>query len=270
MGGGERLKNLVVLIKGGGEMATGVAHRLFRSGFRICITEIPEPLSIRREVAFCEAVFDGQKEVEGLNAERGTGLNDIPQIWERGKIPVVIDPECTLRKTLRPDVLVDAIIAKKNTGTRLEDAPLVIALGPGFDAGKDVHCVIETHRGHNLGRVIESGGAEPNTGLAGEIGGYTWERVIRAPASGRVKGKKRIGDRVEVSDMILEVNGVPASSKIRGVLRGILRDGLTVDEGVKAADVDPRGIREHCFTISEKARAIGGGVLEAILRWYNQ
>jgi xanthine dehydrogenase accessory factor len=264
------LKDLIILVRGGGEMATGVVHRLARSGFRICITEIPQPMAVRREVAFCEAVFDGKKEVEGLVAQRVDGVSEIPQIWAGGRIPIVIDPPCTLGLSMNPQVLVDAIIAKENTGTSIDDAPLVIGLGPGFEAGKDAHFVIETNRGHNLGRIIDRGEAEPNTGRPGEIGGYSQERVLRAPARGTFQGKKRIGERVEVGEAVAEVDGLPIHSQIAGVLRGLLRDGLMVKQGMKAGDVDPRGIREHCFTISEKARAIAGGVLEAILRRYNQ
>jgi len=264
------LKDLIILVKGGGEMGTGVAHRLARSGFRVCITEIAEPMAVRREVAFCEAVFAGQKEVEGLVARRVAGKAEILRTWEEGKIPVVVDPECSIREQLKPNVLIDAILAKKNTGTHLADAPLVIGLGPGFRAGEDVHLVIETNRGHRMGRVIEEGEAEPDTGIPGEISGYTWERVLRAPTSGRFKGKKQIGDWVEKGEVVAEVDGRPVKSGIGGTLRGILRDGLWVQEQIKVGDVDPRGDREHCFTISEKARAIGGGVLEAILRTYNK
>jgi xanthine dehydrogenase accessory factor len=266
----KRLKDLVVLVKGGGEMATGVVHRLARSGFCICVTEIPEPLAVRRAVAFCEAVFEGQKEVEGLKAIRVNGKGEILRAWEEGRVPLVIDPEGSIRDVLNPDVVVDAILAKRNTGTLIGHAPFVIALGPGFYAGKDVHFVIETNRGHHLGKVIEEGEAEPDTGIPGETSGYTWERVLRAPASGRFKGKKQIGDRVEVGEIIAEVDGAFVDSKIKGVLRGILHDGLYVRGGMKVGDVDPRNVREHCFTISDKARAIGGGVLEAILRRYNR
>ncbi len=250
-------------------MGTGVAHRLARCGFRVGITEIPEPLAVRREVAFCEAVFEGRKEVEGVVAKRVAGKEEVLFLWEEGKVPVVIDPECSLRKDLDPDVLVDAIMAKKNTGTNLGDAPLVIGLGPGFRAGKDVHFVVETNRGHRLGLVIEEGEAEQDTGLPGEISGYTRERILRAPASGIFRGKKRIGDRVEPGEIVAEVGGVPLSSRVKGVLKGILHNDLWVPEQMKVGDVDPRGVREDCFTISEKARAIGGGVLEAILRRYN-
>lgn len=266
----QRLTDLIVLVKGAGEMATGVAHRLTRSGFRVCLTEIPEPLAVRREVSFCEAVFDGQKEVEGLLATRVAGKEEIFRAWGEGKVPVVVDPECAIRQVLTPDVLVDAILAKRNTGTHITDASLVIGLGPGFRTGEDVHMVIETNRGHRLGKVIEAGEAERNTGVPGEISGYTWERVLRAPASGRFKARKQIGEWVETGEVVAEVEGIPMDTKIAGVLRGILRDGLRVQEQMKVGDVDPRGIREYCFTVSEKARAIGGGVLEAILMRYNK
>jgi len=263
------LPDLIVLVKGAGEMATGVAHRLARSGFRLCLTEIPEPLAVRREVSFCEAVFEGQKEVEGILAKRVFGVKEISGAWQEGTVPVVVDPECAIRKVLNPDVLVDAILAKRNTGTHITDAPLVIGLGPGFRTGEDVHMVIETNRGHRLGKVIEAGEAERNTGVPGEISGYTWERVLRAPASGRFQARKQIGDWVETGEVVAEVEGIPLDAKIAGVLRGMLREGLRVQEQMKVGDVDPRGIREYCFTISEKARAIGGGVLEAILMRYN-
>jgi xanthine dehydrogenase accessory factor len=266
----KRLNDLIILIKGGGEMASGVAQRLVRSGFRVCMTEIPEPLAVRRAVSFCEAVFAGQTAVEGLVARRVSGKEEVRSCWEKGEVPVVVDPECAIRKILLPDVLVDAILAKRNTGTALTDAPLVIGLGPGFRAGRDVHYVIETNRGHRLGRVIEEGEAEPDTGIPGDIGGYTWERVLRAPAGGRFREKKQIGQSVEKGEVVAEVEGVPLEAKISGVLRGILHDGLTAEPNMKVGDVDPRAAREHCLTVSEKSRAIAGAVLEAIMRKYNQ
>jgi len=251
-------------------MATGVAHRLARSGFRVCLTEIPEPLAVRREVAFGEAVFDGQKQVEGLIAKMVSGRKEIQGAWQEGKIPVIIDPQCSILSALKPDVLIDAILAKKNTGTSLSNAPLVIGLGPGFRAGEDVHLAIETNRGHRLGKIIEDGEAEPDTGIPGEIGGHTWERVLWAPRPGTFIARKRIGGRVEKDERVADVEGAPVVCQIGGVLRGILRDGLMVQEGMKVGDVDPRGRREDCFTISDKARAIAGGVLEAILQKYNR
>lgn len=201
-------------------MASGVAQRLVRAGFRVCLTEIAEPLAVRRAVSFCEAVFAGRTEVEGLVARRVTGIEEVRRSWEEGELPVVVDPGCAIRKLLSPDVVVDAILAKRNTGTALGDAPLVIGLGPGFCAGKDVHAVIETNRGHRLGRVIEEGEAERDTGVPGDIGGYTEERVLRARAGGMFRGKKRIGERVEKGEVVAEVAGVPLAAAISGVLRG--------------------------------------------------
>jgi xanthine dehydrogenase accessory factor len=266
----KRLKDLIILIKGGGEMASGVAHRLVRSGFRVCITELPEPLAVRRGVSFCEAVFAGQTEVEGLVGRRVSGKEEVRHCWEEGEVPVVIDPTCAIRKILLPDVLVDAILGKRNTGTTLSDAPLVIGLGPGFWAGRDVHVVIETNRGHHLGRVIEEGETQPDTGIPGDIGGYTWERVLRTPADGKFRGKRQIGDPIEKGEVVAEVEGVPLKAHISGVLRGILHDGVRVELNMKVADVDPRALREHCLTVSEKARAIGGAVMEAVMRKYNK
>jgi len=264
----DRPSRLVILIKGGGEMATGVAHRLFHSGFLVCLTEIPEPLAVRREVSFCEAIQEGEKTVEDVKAKRVEDEAAIQQAWAEGLISILVDPQCRVRRELNPDVIIDAILAKTNTGTRISDAPLIIGLGPGFRAGEDVHLVVETNRGHNLGRVIERGAAEPNTGVPGDIGGYTWERVLRAPCAGRFMGWKKIGDRVEKGEIVAKVETLPLHSEISGVLRGLLRDGARVEKDMKVGDVDPRAMREHCYTISDKARAIGGGVLEAILRRY--
>ncbi len=266
----KHLQDLIILVKGGGEMASGVVQRLVRSGLRVCITELPEPIAVRRRVAFCEAVFTGKTEVEGMIARRVSGEEAIRRCWEKGEVPVVIDPACAIREILAPDVLVDAIVAKRNSGTALSDAPLVIGLGPGFRAGKDVHVVIETNRGHHLGRVIEAGEAEPDTGNPGSIGGYTRERVLRAPASGVFRAGKRIGDRVEKGEVVAEVGRVPVAAAISGVVRGILHDGLMAEPDMKVGDVDPSASREHCFTVSEKARAIGGAVLEAVMGKYNR
>jgi xanthine dehydrogenase accessory factor len=264
------MEQLIVLIKGAGEMATGVAHRLFRSGFRVCLTEIAEPLAVRRAVSFCEAVFEKEKEVEGVKARLVGGEDEIRRAWAQGWLPLIVDPGANIRKIVKPDVVVDAILAKENLGTRVSDAPLVIGLGPGFRAGEDVHVVVETNRGHNLGRIIDRGEAEPNTGVPGNIGGYTWERVLRVPAEGIFRAKKKIGDTVQAGETVAEVEGAPVKAGISGVLRGILRDGIRVREQTKAGDIDPRGTRENCFTISDKARAIGGSVLEAILMKYNK
>ncbi len=265
------MNELTILIRGAGEMASGVAHRLYQSHFKLCMLEIPQPLAVRREVSFCEAVYDGEKEVEGVKAERISAPEMIPSAWERGRIPLLIDPEGKqVRRFLHPDILIDAIMAKKNLGTKIGDAPLVIGLGPGFQAGKDVHIVIETNRGHNLGRMILKGEAEPDTGIPGDIGGYTIERVLRTMKKGVFHTDKKIGDRVHKGTVVAVVDDYPVIAKISGVVRGLLRDGVEVKKGMKVGDVDPRGKRENCFTISDKARAIGGGVLEAILFWFNK
>jgi len=262
---------LVVLIRGAGEVASGVAHRLYQSHFRICLTEIPRPLAVRREVAFSEAVYEGKKEVEGVRAELISRPEEIESVWQKGNIPILVDPDGKKTKTfLKPDVLVDAIMAKQNLGSEVHDAPLVIGLGPGFTAGKDVHIVIETNRGHRLGRMILSGAAEPDTGIPGEIGGYTMERLLRTMKKGIFHPQKSIGDRVERGSVVAVVDDFPVIGKISGVLRGLLREGVEVRKGMKVGDIDPRSKKESCFTISDKARAIGGGALEAILYRFNR
>lgn len=265
-----KLSELVVLIKGGGEQASGVAHRLACSHFKVCITEMPNPQAVRRGVAFCEAVYDGEKEIEGVAAKLIASPDDIFQVWKEGKAPLLIDPETKVKDILKPDVLVDAILAKKNLGTRISDASLVIGLGPGFQTGKDVHIVIETNRGHNLGRVILQGEAEANTGIPGVIAGVSAERVFRAPKDGRFSTTKKIGDHVKAGETVAFVDKAPVKAQVSGVIRGFLRDGTEVHKGMKSGDIDPRGIEEHCFTISDKARAIAGGVLEAILCHFNR
>lgn len=267
----KRIQDLVVLIRGAGDIGSGVAHRLHQSHFKICMSEIPHPLAVRREVAFSEAIYEGQKVVEGVKAERISDLNEIERIWNRNHIPLLIDPEGrNVIKFLKPDVIIDAIMAKKNLGTQIKDAPFVIGLGPGFEAGKDVHAVIETNRGHHLGKVILKGTAESDTGVPGEINGYTTERLLRTMKKGIFHPQTTIGERVNKGTVVAVVDDYPVMAKISGVVRGLLRAGVEVKKGMKVGDIDPRGKREFCFTISDKARAIGGGVLEAILFWFNQ
>jgi xanthine dehydrogenase accessory factor len=263
------LNNLRVMIRGGGEMASGVAHRLFRSHLKVVMTEIPQPLCVRREVSFCEAIFRKEQPVEGVTARFVTSPEEVPSMWEQEMIPLLIDPEGASRDLLNPHVIVDAILAKRNTGTHREDAPLVIGLGPGFWAGRDVDVVIETNRGHNLGRVIYDGRAEPDTGVPGAISGVTTQLVLRAPREGTFHPEKEIGEMVAEGETVAWVEDEPVTAAISGVLRGLLREGTTARQGLKAGDVDPRGRRENCFTISDKARAIGGAVLEAILAHFN-
>ena len=265
------IRELVIAVKGAGEMATGVAWRLFQSNFKnIFMMEIENPIAVRRRVSFCEAVHDDKIIVEGVEAKRIFNTDDIRTAWKNSIIPVIVDPDWKSIKAIRPHVVVDAIIAKKNLGTNLSEASLVIGLGPGFEAGRDVHMVIETNRGHNLGRVILNGCAEPNTGAPGNINGYTRKRVLRSPCSGIFKSSLNIGTLVKQNDVIGHVDGKPVVAQIDGVLRGHIRNNTMVTENLKIGDIDPRGNRQHCTTISEKARAIGGSVLEAILRKYNQ
>jgi xanthine dehydrogenase accessory factor len=265
------LHELVVLIRGAGEMASGVAHRLHQSHFKICMIEISHPLAVRREVTFSEAIYEGEKEVEGIRAKLISKLEEVELTWEQGAIPILIDPDAKIaRNFLKPDVLVDAIMAKKNLGTQVNDAPLVIGLGPGFTAEKDVHIVIETNRGNNLGKMILKGSAEPDTGIPGEIGGYTIQRLLRTMKKGVFHPQRSIGERVNKGAVVAVVEDFPVIAKISGVVRGLLRDGVEVKKGMKVGDIDPRGKREVCFMISDKARAIGGGVLEAILYRFNQ
>ena len=265
------LEKLKIVVKGGGEMASGVSCRLFKSGFKkLCITDILQPQAVRREVSFCEAVYDGQKAIEGVTARLISSHDQIQGVWDSGQIPIIADPEAGVIDFLKPDVVVDAILAKKNLGTRTTDAPLVIGLGPGFCAGRDVNLAIETHRGHHLGRLIREGEAAENTGIPGVIGGYAAERVFRGPKEGCFRTLKKIGDIVGKGEAVAEVDGTPVIARINGVVRGLLRDGTNVWKGMKAGDIDPRGEKEFCYTISEKARAIGGSVLEGILSYYNR
>jgi xanthine dehydrogenase accessory factor len=254
-----------VLVKGAGDLATGVAARLWRSGMAVVMTELERPLTIRRTVAFSEAVYDGETTVEDLIARKVRDAAGVCDAWQSGIIPVLVDSSAAAVPAIQPDVVVDAILAKRNLGTRIGDAPLVIGLGPGFTAGEDVHAVIETNRGHYLGRVLWHGSAEPDTGVPGVIGGVGRERVIYAPADGEFRHRHPIGSVVAKGEVLGFAGDAPVLAPIAGVLRGLIHDGNAVRIGLKIGDVDPRGNPDHCFTISDKALAIGGGVLEAVL-----
>lgn len=263
-------RDLIVLIKGAGEMASGIAHRLYMAGIKkIIMTEIKNPLAIRRTVCFSEAVYEGKAFVEGVEAILIDSPNDLKNVWDKGSIGVIVDPEAKSAKEIKPHVIVDAIMAKKPTGTKKEEAPIVICVGPGFRAPIDCHAVIESMRGHNLGRVIYEGEAEAPTGIPAPVLGYTKERVLRAPHSGKVRHAKKIGDLVREGDLVLYVDETPVFSKIGGILRGLIRE-IEVQENEKLADVDPRMEQKYCYTISDKARAIGGGVLEATLHFFSR
>lgn len=298
-------KNLLIICRGAGDLATGIIHRLHRAGHRVIALETDYPAAIRRQVSFCEAVYDGSAAVEGVTArlvpaltdaetdtETCSGINDIPAahiasekwdssaieaVLEAGEIPLLIDPKGESIELFKPDVVVDAIIAKKNLGTTINMAPLVIGVGPGFTAGQDVHLVIESMRGHNLARIITDGMAQPNTGVPGNIAGFTSERVIHAPAAGYIHDVRKIGDIVQKGDEIARIypdkesydnalsEYVPVNATITGIIRGLIREGYYFREGFKIADIDPRASElTNCFTISDKARSIAGSVLEAV------
>ena len=310
-------KNLLIICRGAGDLATGIIHRLHRAGHRVIVLETDYPAAIRRQVSFCEAVYDGSAAVEGVtarlvpaladaendteiateadtetDAETYSGLNDTPtahivsEKWSRsaieavleaGEVPLLIDPTGESIVLLKPDVVIDAIIAKKNLGTTINMAPLVIGVGPGFTAGNDVHLVIESMRGHNLARIITDGMAQPNTGVPGNIAGFTSERVIHAPAAGYIHDVRKIGDIVQKGDEIARIypdkgsfdnelsEYVPVNATITGIIRGLIREGYYFKKGFKIADIDPRESElTNCFTISDKARSIAGSVLEAV------
>lgn len=297
--------NLLIICRGAGDLATGIIHRLHRAGHRVIALETDYPAAIRRQVSFCEAVYDGSAAVEGVTArlvpaltdaeidtETYSGINDTPaahiasEKWSRsaieavleaGEVPLLIDPTGESIAHLKPDVVIDAIIAKKNLGTTINMAPLVIGVGPGFTAGNDVHLVIESMRGHNLARIITDGMAQPNTGVPGNIAGFTSERVIHAPAAGYIHDVRKIGDIVQKGDEIARIypdkgsydnalsEYVPVNATITGIIRGLIREGYYFREGFKIADIDPRESElTNCFTISDKARSIAGSVLEAV------
>jgi xanthine dehydrogenase accessory factor len=265
--GGSEARGCVV-IKGAGDLATGVAWRLAKAGFPVVLLEREQPLAVRRAVSFAEAVPLGRHTVEGVTAVRVGGPSEVAAVLGRGEIPVLVDPAGGSLPSLQPAVLVDGTMAKRNGGTSLTDAPLVIALGPGFAAGVDCHAVIETNRGPDLGRAIYGGAASPNTGTPGEVMGVADDRVVRAPASGLFSQIAEIGERCEAVRIlgVIHPGGWPVIARCGGVIRGLIRHGVPVEKGMKLGDIDPAGRTELCWRISDKALAVAGGVLEAILR----
>ena len=259
------MKGRIILVRGGGDLATGTIYALHSCGFRVLVLEIPQPTAIRRTVAFCEALYEDCQTVEDVCAVRISDPEEAYTVWDRDQIPVIADPAARCLDIFKPFCFVDAAIAKRNLGTRIDMAPLVIALGPGFTAGTDCHVVIETKRGHRLGRLIREGSAAPNTGIPGIIAGYGKERVIHAPCAGIFREAAAIGDNVCQGDVIAYIDDQPVRATLDGILRGLLRSGLRVPEGFKVADIDPRQTeKDNCHTISDKSRAIAGGVLLAV------
>ncbi len=261
-----------VLIKGAGEMASAIAWRLHSANIRrLCMLDLAQPRAVRRAVSFCPALETGSAVVEGIEARAATDWDGIRQAWAAQAIAVtLVEHWSMIDAAAAPDIVIDAIVAKRNLGTARRDAPLVIGLGPGFEAGGDVDLVIETNRGHNLGRIIETGRAEANTGIPGGIAGYTAERVVRAPAAGVFVSELDIGAPVGKGDVIGRLDGRAVEAGVAGVLRGLIRSGSQVPAGLKLGDIDPRGEAAYCSTISDKARAIAGSVLEAVMRHCNR
>lgn len=263
-------KKSIIAIKGAGEMATGVAVRLKNAGFsRIFMVDIDTPQAVRRSVSFSEAVYGSTSFVEGIEAVLVPDVEGMYDAWKKSRIAILVDPRWQFITQVKPQIVIDAIIAKKNLGTTIDDGALVIGLGPGFSAGIDAHRVIETMRGHDLGRVLSKGAAMPNTGIPGNIGGYTIDRVLRSPAAGIFQTHHNIADLITVDEVVAKVEGHNVVAQVDGVIRGLVRDGITVHKGMKIGDIDPRGQVQYCYSVSEKSRAIGGAVLEAILGYFD-
>lgn len=256
-----------VLIKGAGDLATGIAYEFWLAGYEVLMTEIEIPLAVRRTVSFSRAVYEGEAQVEKAKGILVQNLEEACAVTAKGDIAVIVDETAKIREAYGPDVLIDGIMAKRNTGTCKADAPLVIGIGPGFTAGADCHYVIETQRGPSLGKIICQGSAVPNTGIPGEIAGYTIERLIRASASGTMEPEAQIGDLVKKGQLVAVTGGVPVYAQMSGIVRGMLQEGVQVEEGLKIGDIDARENPEYCYTISDKARKIGRGAVEAVLQF---
>lgn len=263
--------NNLVIVRGGGDLATGIIHKLHRCGFEVLVLEIEKPLAIRRKVSFSEAIYEGRTVVEDVPCAYGKTIDEIKDIFNKKEIAITVDPIGEYIEKLKPSAVIDSILAKKNLGTNMNMAPITIGVGPGFYAGKDVNVVIETNRGHNLGRLIFKGEAEKNTGIPGVINGYSKERVIYSNGNGIINTVKDIGSVVKKGEVLAYVNGKEILATIDGILRGIIRNGSAVKENLKIIDIDPRYEElKNCFTISDKSRAIGGSALEAILYFQNK
>lgn len=254
-----------VIVRGGGDLASGVILRLHRAGFFVLVVELPHPMAVRRLVSFSEAIHEGQFEIEGTQAVKVEEVDQAGQIWQEGKVPVLVDPSFHSRTTLKPQVIVDGRMIKKPPELGKEAARLVIGLGPGFTAGRDCHAVIETQRGPFMGRVIWNGSALPDTGIPERVGDQQVERVLRAPEDGKLQTFVGIGDKVNQGVLLYAVNGVSVAAPFAGVIRGLLPAGRSVVAGLKIGDLDPRGDPNLARMISDKSLAVGGGVLEAIL-----
>jgi xanthine dehydrogenase accessory factor len=254
-----------VLIWGGGDLASGVALRLFRVGIRVLVVETAQPLAVRRSVSFAQAVYDGETQIEGVTGKLINNPSEMLTCWNEGVIPLLVDPELNLLNNFQPLVLIDARMRKRHVDLPLDLADLVIGLGPGFVVGENCHAAIETNRGHFLGRVYWEGSPEPDTGTPGKVQAYTKERVLHAPDAGEVVTHVKIGDTVKLGEPILSIGEKTVDAPFDGVVRGLIHEGIYGRKGLKVGDVDPRPETFRCWHVSEKSLAIGGGVLEAIL-----
>jgi len=250
-----------IIVRGGGDLATGVVQKFFRAGFYVVILETSEPMAIRRSVALCEAAYDSIAQVEDITCRKIAGPEELESCWQTGCVPLLVDPSAESIRVIQPAAVIDAILAKRNLGTNRGMADITIALGPGFCAGEDVDAVIETMRGHDLGRLILRGSARPNTGIPGDISGKSAQRVLYAPVSGTVIHKKRIGDLVECDEILFTVGEIQVRAPFTGLLRGLIREGTKAPKGMKVADIDPR-TNVDWRTVSDKARCLGGAALE--------
>ncbi|MFC1591367.1 selenium-dependent molybdenum cofactor biosynthesis protein YqeB [Thermodesulfobacteriota bacterium] len=264
----KEMQKEIIVIRGGGDLGSGVAHRLHHGGFRVLILELAQPLAVRRTVAFARAVIDGQTEVEGITAVCVSSCAAALQAWAAGQLPVMVDPQMQILADLPPEVLIDATLTKRETGLRKDMAPLTIALGPGFEAGRHADIVIETNRGPGLGRLIFKGAAAPDTGIPAPVRGRGPERVLRAPCGGTVRHVLDIGAAASRGELICYVSNQPVTAPFNGIVRGLIMNGRAVAAGLKIGDIDPRQAKDSCYTISDKARALGDAALEAVEKNY--
>lgn len=260
----------IVAVRGGGEIGTAIAHKLQRSGFKVFIIEDDTPISIRRTVAYAQAVFDGEMTVQGVKGVRVDQAEEIFQAWEKRTIPIIVDSKCNILREIPVDILVDAIMARKNTGTHRNMAAITIATGPGFVAGQDVDIVIETKKGHDQGRLIFEGAAEPETAIPGESEGVDANKVFNSPVDGIVRHQIEIGDMVHKGQVLLDVEGIMVHAQISGIVRGVIRNGSSVWKGLKILEIDSDVSLEQCYRLSQRSRDVAGGVLEAVMFMKNQ
>lgn len=253
-----------IVVRGAGEMASGVIYQLHKLGYVVIALEMPQPVCVRRLVCFANAIYEKQFEVEGVKSSFANDVSEALRITENKKIPVLVDPDGDSIEIFNPFAVIDARMLKKDINTQISSTPLLIGLGPGFTVGVNCHAIVETNRGKNLGKVILKGKAQEYTGIPVELKNYTYERVLRSPSEGNFITSYKIGDLINVNDVVGSVNDKEIVAKIDGVIRGLIHSNVVVKIDQKIGDIDPRGNKDFCFKISDKANAIGCGVLEAL------